>query len=161
MLKNIDPLLGPELLHALAEMGHADVVAVVDANFTGRKLAGTKPLIRLDGVSLVRACRAVLSVLPLDEAVAQPVAFMKVSGTPAGFVSEVQQEVLEELRRAGVGPEKVRPVERFPFYDLAREAFVVVQTGELRPYGNFLFAKGVITGLEEEGRGRGETKPGQ
>jgi L-fucose mutarotase len=145
MLKNIDPLLGPELLRVLAEMGHGDVVVVADANFTGRRLAGPKPLIRLDGVGLARACRAVLSVLPLDASVAQPVAYMQVSDAPAGHVSEVQREALDELRRAGVGPERVRAVERFAFYDLVREAFAIVQTGELRPYGNFLFAKGVIT----------------
>ncbi len=145
MLKNLDPLLGPELLSVLSEMGHADVVAVVDANFTGRKLAAGKPLLRLDGIPLARACRAVLSVLPLDASVAQPVAFMQVSDTPAGFVSPVQEEVFAELGRAGVGPEKVRAVERFAFYDLVREAFAIVQTGELRPYGNFLFAKGVLT----------------
>jgi L-fucose mutarotase len=73
MLKNIDPLLGPDLLKVLAEMGHDDEFAVVDANFTGRRLACDKPLVRLEGIALARACRAVLSVLPLDEAVAQPV----------------------------------------------------------------------------------------
>jgi L-fucose mutarotase len=146
MLKNIDPLLGPELLRVLAEMGHGDEIVVVDANFTGRKLAGAKPLLRLDGVGLARACKAVLSVLPLDEAVTQPVAFMKVSDTPEGHVSDVQQEVLDMLRDCGVPMAQVRPVERFPFYDLVANVFAIAQTGELRPYGNFIFKKGVILG---------------
>ena len=46
MLKNMDPLLGPELLRILADMGHGDEIAVVDANFTARRLAGSKPLVR-------------------------------------------------------------------------------------------------------------------
>lgn len=146
MLKNLDPLLGPDLLRVLAEMGHGDEIAVVDANFTGRRLAGTKPLVRLDGVGLARACRAVLSVLPLDEAVEQPVTYMKVSDTAVGHVSEVQAEVLELLGELAVPLSRVRPVERFDFYDLIPNAFAILQTGELRPYGNFIFKKGVILG---------------
>jgi L-fucose mutarotase len=146
MLKNIDPLLGPDLLKVLAEMGHGDEIAVVDANFTGRRLAGAKPLLRLDGVGLARACQAVLSVFPLDEAVEQPVTFMKVSDTPTGHISEVQREVLQVLQRFEVPESKVKPVERFAFYDLIANAFAIVQTGELRPYGNFIFKKGVILG---------------
>jgi L-fucose mutarotase len=33
MLKGIPPLLTPDLLHALASMGHGDAIAIVDANF--------------------------------------------------------------------------------------------------------------------------------
>jgi L-fucose mutarotase len=147
MLKNLDPLLGPDLLKVLAEMGHGDEIAVVDANFTGRALAGGKPLLRLHGVGLARACRAVLSVLPLDEAVEQPVAYMKVSDSAEGHVSDVQQEVLGLLLQDfSIPPSRVRPVERFAFYDLIPDAFAIVQTGELRPYGNFIFKKGVILG---------------
>jgi L-fucose mutarotase len=146
MLKNIDPVLGPELLRTLAEMGHGDEVAVVDANFTARRLAGARPLVRLDGVGLARVCRAILSVFPLDEAVAQPVAFMRVCDTPEGHVSEVQREVFELLRQQGVPPSKVEPIERFAFYQRLGQSYAIVQTGELRPYGNFVFKKGVILG---------------
>jgi len=146
MLKNIDPLLGPDLLKVLAEMGHGDEVAVVDANFTGWRLAAGKPLVRLDGIGLARACRAVLSVLPLDEAVPEPVSYMQVSGSPQGHVSDVQQEVMGVLRDFGVSPVRVQPVERFAFYDLIASTYAIVQTGELRPYGNFIFKKGVILG---------------
>ena len=34
MLKGIDPLLTPELLKTLAEMGHGDEIVIADANFT-------------------------------------------------------------------------------------------------------------------------------
>ncbi len=145
MLKNIDPLLSPDLLKVLAEMGHGDEIAVVDANFTGRRLAHGRPLLRLDGVGLARACAAVLSVLPLDEAVPLPVAFMRVSDTPQGQVSEVQQEVFQVLLASNVAATKVRAVERFAFYELIGDSFAILQTGELRPFGNFMFKKGVIT----------------
>jgi len=144
MLKNIDPLLGPELLRILADMGHGDEIAVVDANFTARRLAGSKPLVRLDGAGLARVCRAILSVFPLDAAVEQPVAFMKVSHTPEGHVSDVQQEVFDVLKEAAIPRSKVRAVERFDFYDLIPQVYAIVQTGEVRPYGNFIFKKGVI-----------------
>ena len=99
MLKGIDPLLGPQLLAVLCDMGHGDEIAVVDANFTARKLAGTKPILRLDGVGLLRACQAVTSVFPLDAFVAQPVSYMQVSGAPAGHVAEVHREVLDHLHQ--------------------------------------------------------------
>ena len=35
-------------------------------------------------------------------------------------------------------------IERFAFYEAARQAFAVVATSESRPYGCFLLKKGVI-----------------
>ena len=88
MLKGIDPLLTPDLLKVLAEMGHGDEIIIADANFTATTLAqgphGTKPVIRLPGVNVERAAQAVLSLFPLDQMVDQPVAYMQVSGTPEG-----------------------------------------------------------------------------
>ena len=72
MLKGIDPLLTPELLRVLAEMGHGDELVVADANFTAVSLAAGKPLISLPGVGVQRTLEAVLSLLPLDASVAQP-----------------------------------------------------------------------------------------
>ena len=77
MLKNIDPLLTPELLKVLAEMGHGDEIALVDANFTAASLgAAHGRVLRLAGAGLVAACDAVLSLLPLDVIEAGPVAYM-------------------------------------------------------------------------------------
>lgn len=149
MLKGLDPLLGPELLATLCEMGHGDEIVVVDANFTARKLAGTKPLLRLDGVGLLRACQAVLSVFPLDAAVDRPVGYMQVSGAPAGSVAPVHREVLDHLARLGVaGEAQCEPIERFAFYDRVAGAHAFLVTGELRPYGNFLFKKGVLSAAD-------------
>jgi L-fucose mutarotase len=70
MLKGIDPLLTPELLRTLAEMGHGDEIVIADANFTATTLGRGKVLIALPGAGVQRTCEAVLSLLPLDAAVA-------------------------------------------------------------------------------------------
>ena len=145
MLKGIDPLLTPDLLRVLAQMGHGDEIAIVDANFTAASLAQGKPLITLAGAGLLRACQAVLSLLPLDAAVAQPVAFMRVCDSPEGFQSALQRETIAALEAAGhCTALQCQPMERFAFYDRVKTAFAVVHTSELQPWANFIFKKGVI-----------------
>jgi len=138
MLKNIDPVLTPALLKLLCEMGHGDEVVLADANFTAESLAGGKPVLRLPGIGMARACAAVLSVLPLDAAVPRPVAYMQVSGTADGYRSALQREILDPLGA------QCEAVERFAFYERVRGAFAIVQTGEMQPFANILFKKGVI-----------------
>jgi L-fucose mutarotase len=87
MLKGIDPLLTPDLLKVLAEMGHGDEIVIADVNFTAASLGVGKPVIALPGAGVQRSCAAVLSLLPLDAMVSQPVAFMKVCNTPEGYRS--------------------------------------------------------------------------
>jgi len=145
MLKGIDPLLPPELLRVLAPMGHGDEIVLADANFTSHSLGRGKPVLHWPGVSMADACRAVLSLLPLDAAVAQPVAYMHVSGEPEGYRSALQRRVIDELAARGdATPEQCEATERFAFYERVHNAFAIVQTGELQAYGNFLFKKGVI-----------------
>ena len=145
MLKNIDPLLSPELLKVLAEMGHGDEIVLADANFTAVSLAAGKPLIRLPGVGMRRAAEAVLSLLPLDQMVSRPVAFMQVGGEAEGYRSALQREVIETVAvTAGAQPEQCEAMERFAFYERVRGAFAVVQTGELQAWANFILKKGVI-----------------
>lgn len=146
MLKGIDPLLTPELLKVLAEMGHGDAIAVVDANFTAATLGRGKPLVRLPGAGLQRACAAVLSVFPLGTAAERPVAFMQVGDTPDGYVSPLQREVLA-LCAPGAGKAEGEAVERFAFYELVKAAHAIVQTGEMQPFANFIFRKGVIADI--------------
>jgi L-fucose mutarotase len=145
MLKGIDPLLTPELLRVLAEMGHGDEIVVADANFTAASLGRGKALVALPGVGVQRACEAVLSLLPLDAAVARPVAYMQVSDTPAGYRSALQRETIAALERAGhCGAAQCEAVERFAFYERVKAAYAIVHTGELQPFANFIFKKGVL-----------------
>jgi L-fucose mutarotase len=145
MLKNIDPLLSPDLLKVLCEMGHGDEIVLADANFTAVSLAAGKPVLRLPGVGMRRACAALLSVFPLDDFVACPIAFMQVGGSDPGYRSALQREVIGDLvDRADARADQCEATERFAFYERVRGARAIVQTGELQAWGNFLFRKGVI-----------------
>jgi L-fucose mutarotase len=149
MLKGIDPILGPELLMNLCAMGHGEWVAVVDANFTAQHLAQGKPLVRLPGLSLLRVSQAILSVFPLDEPLAQPVAYMRACHQPDGYRTPAQQALVDHLAQGGVPAGKIEAVERFAFYDKVRAASLIVQTGEATAYGNAMFAKGVILNVND------------
>jgi L-fucose mutarotase len=139
MLKGIDPLLGPELLMALASMGHGDELAVVDRNFPAGSVA--RRLIRLDAVSLNAAASAIFSVFPVDTFVDKPLVRMEVVGNPTQ-VTAVQQEFLDIAQRAEGRDLQMGSLERFDFYRRAADAFAIVATGERRGYGNFLISKG-------------------
>ena len=149
MLKNIDPVLPPELLKLLAEMGHEDAIVLADANFTAmRYRTGTtsQTVIRLPGLGLARAAQAVLSVLPLGLSSEQPVAYMHVSGAAPEHRNAAQEAVCllvaQDAAHHGIKP---LALERFAFYEQAQKAYVIVQTGEMAPYANFIFKKGVLT----------------
>jgi L-fucose mutarotase len=125
-------------------MGHGEWVAVVDANFTADFLSRGKPVVRLPGHSLARVSRAVLSVFPLADDVAQPAAYMRVCGSADGHRTPAQQAVVDLVMQEGRDAASVEAVERFAFYDKIAGASLIVQSGEATAYGNALFCKGVI-----------------
>lgn len=141
MLKNVDPIMNPELLFALASMGHGDELAIVDANFPAANMA--KRLVRLDGVGAPRALQAILTLLPLDDFVDSPVTVMEVVGD-AEAIPEPVAEFTESVKAAEPRPVKIGRIDRFAFYERAKAAFVIVATGETRLYGCVLIKKGVI-----------------
>lgn len=144
MLKNIDPLLTPELLYVLALMGHGDELAIVDANFPAYSVArGTchGRAISVAGASTPAVARAVLSVLPLDDRETTP---LRVMSAPDGTPCEVHQEIQQLVKSVPGGTVALGGVERFAFYDASRLCFAIVQTGERRLYGNVLIKKGVV-----------------
>ncbi len=146
MLKNLDPLLNAEVLHALRAMGHGDEVVICDANFPGDSVAHTTMLgrlLRIDGVSAPRAVKAVLSVLPLDTFIDSPASRMEVVGD-AMALPAVQREAQQEVDAAEGSSTPFATVERFAFYERAKRAYCVIATGETRGYGCFIFTKGVI-----------------
>jgi L-fucose mutarotase len=144
MLKGINPLLTPELLKLLMEMGHDDALVLADANFTAMSIAAGKAVLRLPGSSMAQAVQAVNSVLPLATDVDHPVAFMQVSDTQSPYLSEVQRDVLAILTPELLPGQTPEAIERFAFYDRARGAYAFVITGERQPFGNFILRKGVI-----------------
>jgi L-fucose mutarotase len=144
MLKGINPLLTPELLKLLMEMGHDDALVLADANFTAMSIAAGKPVLRLPGTTMAQAVQAVTSLLPLAVDVDHPVAYMQVSDTASPYLSELQREVLGHLVGELRPGQSAEALERFAFYDRARAAYAVVLTGERQPFGNFILRKGVI-----------------
>jgi len=146
MLKNINPLLSPELLQVLAAMGHGDELAVVDANFPADSVArhtSHRRVVPLNGVSMPDAVAAVLSLLPLDDFVETPVRRMATEGTD-DELPEVQREVQAVVDAAAGRHWPTGGLERFAFYEAARGAYAVVLTGERRYYGNVLIKKGAL-----------------
>jgi len=146
MLKSIDPLLNADVLYALRAMGHGDDLIICDMNFPADSVARQTALgrlVRIDGVTAGRSARAILSVLPLDSFVEQPALRMEIVDKPAE-VPAVQAEVQAEIDAAQGKPSPMGSIERFAFYDLARKSYCVIQTGERRFYGCFVFKKGVI-----------------
>ncbi len=146
MLKSIDPLLNADVLYALRAMGHGDDLVLCDTNFPADSVARQTALgrlLRIDGVTAGRAARAILSVLPLDSFVEAPALRMEIVGKP-GEVPPVQAEVQAEIDAAQRRPSPMGSIERFAFYELARKSYCVIQTGERRFYGCFVFKKGVI-----------------
>jgi L-fucose mutarotase len=145
MLKGLNPLLSPDLLKIMAEMGHDDALALVDANFTAMSLGAGKPIIRLPGVKVTEAMEAVLSLLPLATDVDQPVAYMQVEGQSSDFRSLVQRQTLSLVEQSFAhAGQSAEAVERFAFYERVRQAYAIVVTGELQPFANFILRKGVI-----------------
>ncbi len=146
MLKSIDPILNADVLYALRSMGHGDDLVLCDTNFPADSVArqtALRKLLRIDNVTAGRAARAILSVLPLDSFVDKPALRMEIVGQP-GEIPAVQTEVQKEIDAAEGRALPLGSIERFAFYERASKAYCVIQTGERRFYGCFIFKKGVI-----------------
>jgi L-fucose mutarotase len=146
VLKSIDPCLNADVLYALRSMGHGDDLVLCDTNFPADSVARQTVLgrlLRIDNVSAAHAARAVLSVLPLDTFVDKPASRIEVVGQP-DEIPPVQAEVQAAIDASQGRSSPMGGVERFEFYDLAKKAYCVIQTGERRFYGCFIFKKGVI-----------------
>ena len=146
MLKGMDPVLNADVLWALKSMGHGDDLIIADMNFPADSVARQTvcgKLLRLENVTAARAARAILSVLPLDSFVEQPALRMEIVGK-ASEIPPVQAEVQAEIDAAEGRSLPMGSIERFAFYDLARKSYCVIQTGERRFYGCFVFKKGVL-----------------
>jgi len=145
MLKNIHPLLAPDLLHALAAMGHGDEIGIVDANFPAASLASR--LVELRGASSPDVLDAILTLFPLDSG-SEPAAHTMQVISHAAVVPEPVMDFAAAFTRHGLADSEIATLERQAFYDRAARAFALVRTGELRPYGNILLTKGVVNRYE-------------
>lgn len=140
MLFGINPLLNPDLLHAIRAMGHGDEICIADANFPG--VSNARRLIRVDGADAVQVADAILELMPLDSFVPAAAFVMQVVGKPkeapptyAAFQAAI------DAHQKGF---KLSRIERMKFYDRARACYAIVVTGETRFYGNLILTKGVV-----------------
>ncbi len=146
MLKGVDPRLNADVLYALRDMGHGDVLILADTNFPSGSIARETvlgDLLRMENLTSAEAAEAVLSVLPLDTFVDDFAGRMEIVDAP-NEIPPVQAEVQAAIDAAEGAPRPMVSIERFAFYDMARDAYAVIQTGERRFYGCFMFRKGVI-----------------
>ena len=136
MLKTISPLISPELLKTLCEMGHGDYIVLSDAHFPAGNL-GPK-VIRADGLPIDALLKGIIPLFELDSYVEHPMLMM--APVPGDTLDADYVQTCETI--LGV---KAGYLERFAFYEHAKKAFAIVVTGETRKYGNIILQKGVIT----------------
>ncbi len=140
MLKGISPLISPDLLDALARMGHGDELVLADAHFPGESIG--KRVIRADGLRISDLLGAIMPLLELDSYVPHPVMMMEpVAGDQAD--PAVEFAYMLQIRKSAPEVAPVKKLDRFAFYERAAKAFAVVMTGETAKYGNIILVKGV------------------
>lgn len=140
MLKNIPAIIPPELLKILDEMGHGDEIVIGDGNFPAASNA--KRLVRCDGHGVPELLDAVLQLLPLDTYVESPVMLMQV--TPGDNVDPVIWKDYRKIVDKHQDKIAFSEIERFAFYERARDAYAIVATGESALYANVILKKGVV-----------------
>ena len=147
MLKNIPPILSPELLKVLCEMGHGDRICIGDGNFPGASMAKAEGaiLVRADGHGIPELLDAILQVIPLDAYVETPAMLMQKMDCDKDLVIPVWDEYKAIIAKHDErGASAVGSYERFEFYDQAKKCYCILQSGETAIYANIILQKGVI-----------------
>ena len=141
MLKGIDPVLSPDLLKTLCEMGHGDEIVFTDAHFPAASVAraGGTVYLRADGVDIPRLLKGLAPLFGLDK-----------YATPVVMMAAVEGDTLDPKTEANIraalgyqGP--VERVAREAFYDRAKRAYAIVATSDVAQYGNVILKKGNMT----------------
>lgn len=144
MLKNIPEILSPQMLKILCEMGHSDRVVISDGNFPAQSVGKDAIVIRCDGHGVPEILDAILQLFPLDTYVEKPVSLMEVMQddkveTP---IWEEYKEIIKKYDNRG--EKAVGNIERFEFYDKAKQAYAIIATSEKALYANIMLQKGVV-----------------
>lgn len=142
MLKNIPPIISPELMSILMRMGHGDEIVLADGNFPAESCA--QRFCRADGHGVVPLLDAILKFFPLDTFVDHPASVMQPVDDNAGD-PPIWNEYRRVIAQHEGKPIELRPIERFRFYDFAKASYAIVATGETAIYANLILKKGVVT----------------
>ena len=144
MLKGIPKILPPELLKVLCEMGHSDRLVISDGNFPSESMGKNAIVIRMDGHGVPEILDAILQVFTLDTYTEKPVNLMEVmpgdnTETP---IWDTYEEIVSKYDKRG--KDAIGNIERFKFYDEAKEVYCIIATGESALYANIMLQKGVV-----------------
>ena len=144
MLKGIPPIISPELLKVLCEMGHSDRIVIADGNFPAETIGKNAIVVRADGHGVPELLEAILRLMPLDTYVEKPVSLMQVmkgDNTKTPIWDTYKKIIRENDSR---GDDAIAEIERFKFYDEAKTAYAIIATGETAVYANIMLQKGVV-----------------
>lgn len=147
MLLNVPSILSPELLKVLSEMGHSDRICIGDGNFPGASMAKAKNAIflRADGHGVPELLDAILTVMPLDAYVETPALLMETMDCDKDLEIPIWDEYKSIIASHDArGAAAVGHVERFAFYEEAKNCYCILQSGESAIYANVILQKGVI-----------------
>lgn len=144
MLKGISPILGPQLLKVLCEMGHSDTIVIADGNFPAETMGKNGIVIRMDGHGVPEILKAILEVFPLDQYIDKPVKLMERCEGDNADVSiwKKYDEIVSNADSRGTA--LIEKLERFSFYEEARKAYCVIATSETSQYANVILQKGCV-----------------
>ena len=140
MLKGISPLISPELLKVLCEMGHGDEIVLADANFPAESMG--QRVVRADGIGAAELLRAILPLFPLDQY--DESNFVLMSVVPGDPIKPVIWDEYRATLTAYEPDAKIQTIDRCAYYERAKKAYGIVATGESAQYANILLKKGVI-----------------
>lgn len=146
MLHGIDPRVTPELMDCLMRMGHGDEIVVVDANFPALTTATTTvwgEVIQLPGFTSPEAISLITALMPLDGFTDTCALRMEIDNQP-DTLGEVHQQAFKVIEAAKPDGAIAGSIERQQFYLQSAQAFAVVATTDIRPFGCFILRKGVI-----------------
>ena len=144
MLKGIPNIISPDLLKALSRMGHGEELVIADGNFPCHSVGKNAIVIRADGHGVPEILDAVLQLVPLDTYTEKPVALMEVVPGDTCGTPTIWNEYEEILCKHEPEHHDIEYTERFAFYERAKDAYLIIATGEKAIYANILLKKGVV-----------------
>ena len=146
MLKGIPKIIPPDLLKVLCEMGHSDRICIADGNFPAASIGKNAIVIRMDGHGVPEILDAILTLFPLDAYVDQSATLMRLMDRDVGRVEtpiwDEYAAIIAKHDERGRGA--MGHIDRFDFYEKARQCYCIIATGESAVYANIILQKGVI-----------------
>ena len=146
MLIGIPDIIGSDLLKALADTGHGDLIVIADHFYPPYSKSPNAVSIQAKGTGAAEMLDAVLQLVPLDvEYEKQPLWYIVPDADSGVVVNEnpVWDDVRETVKAHGYDPACIGTLERMKFYEKARNASVTICTSETQPYGCIILQKGV------------------